>query len=229
MTAWIIILSLFYLYLSHRKIVGEFSKVIRRFGGGNRAFIWLWSLIFLPGTILHEISHFLVAAATGAKTGKVEILPENLEKGWEKEEKSGGFVLGYVQTQNLNPISGFLTGIAPFVFGLAFLIWLASSLRSGFGGDITLMTVLQVYLFFTIANSSFPSWSDIKQTLSLVVIVLVALAAAFIFGIQLQFTKTHPQIIVLVDALSFALLISVILNTVIVVVIMMINRAFKRH
>ncbi len=228
MSAAVVLLSLIFLYLSHRKIVSEFSKLIHKFGGGRGVVIWLWSIIFLPGTIFHEIAHFLVAAATGARTGKIEILPEDLEEEWGVEEKGGGVTLGYVQTQRLNPIRGFLVGIAPFIFGLAFLIWLASLLRTSLDAGNYSLFALELYLFFTIANSFFPSWADIKQTLPLVVILLIAGVVALFFGFQLRFTQARPEIVNLLDIMSFALLISVIVNTSVLGILLIANRFIKR-
>ena len=223
----VVLLSLIYLFISKKKITSEFSRLIHKFGGGRGVVIWLWSIIFLPGTVLHEITHFLVAAATGTRTGKVEIFPENLEEEWEAEETGKGITLGYVQTQRLNPIRGFLVGMAPFFFGLAFLIWLASLLQTSFEAGNYSLFALELYLFFTIANSFFPSWSDIKQTLPLIVILLIAGVVALFFGFQLQITP-GPQFWGLIDSLNFALLISVILNTLVLGILLLLNRITKR-
>lgn len=223
-----VLVSLIFLYVSKRQITLEFSRLIRKFGGGNRAVIWLWSIIFLPGTIFHEVSHFLVAAATGAKTGKIEIFPEILEKNWEAEETGKGVALGYVQTQNLNPIRGFLVGMAPFILGLAFLIWLASLLETSFNSGTIKLFLFEIYIFFTVANSFFPSWPDIKQTLPLVIILITAGIVALIFGFQLQFKEAQPQIQNLVEILSFALLVSVIVNTLVLGILLIINKIIKR-
>lgn len=227
MSATVALVSLIYIFISKRRIIHEFSRLIHRIGGGRGAVIWLWSIIFLPGTILHEIAHFLVAAATGTRTGKIEIFPENLEEEWEAEETGKGVTLGYVQTQRLNPIRGFLVGLAPFFFGLAFLIWLASLLQISFNAGNYSLLALGLYLFFTIANSFFPSWADIKQTLPLIVILLIAGIVALFFGFQFQITP-GPQVWSLIEALSFALLISVIMNTLVWGVLLLANR-LARH
>ncbi len=50
----------------------------------------LFSLIFLPGVLLHEISHFLMAHLLGVRTGRFSIIPKKLE--------GGRIQLGYVET-----------------------------------------------------------------------------------------------------------------------------------
>ncbi len=226
MTATAILLCLAFLFYSNRKIISEFSKLIHKFGGGSRVIIWLWSLIFLPGTVMHEISHFLAAAATGARTGKIEVFPEILQGNWQAEEEGRGVVLGYVQTQKLNPIRGFFVGLAPFIFGLIFLTGLALLLQTSYNSRTFPLFGLEIYLFFTIANSFFPSASDIKQTLPLAVILILLVLVALVLGVQLH-PNPSPALISLFNTLGFALLISVILNTAVLLVLFVLNRLLK--
>lgn len=166
-----VLLSLLALLLTKKKMTADFSRFVHRIGGSQHTVIVIWSLIFLPGTLIHEVSHFLVAALTGARTGKIEIFPKYLED-------DSHVALGSIQTQKLNPLQGFLVGLAPFISGLALLIWLASLLQAGLATPNYWLLVIEGYLFFTIANSFLPSWSDIRQTLPFVIIfLLVALSA----------------------------------------------------
>jgi len=226
MSIWVVLLSLIFLYASNRAIVIQITRLVHKIGGGKRAFIWLWSVIFLPGTIIHEMSHFLAAAATGAKTGKVEVLPEILEKNWESETSSKGAVLGYVQVQKLDPIRGFLVGMAPFFVGLSILIWLASLLGNSYSNQSWPLFIFEIYIFFTLANSFFPSWTDIKQVLPLVIILIFAGILAIFFGLQLHFTREIPQIQQLISSLGYALLISVIINFLAAGFLFIINQIF---
>ena len=50
----------------------------------------LFSIIFLPGVVLHEVSHYLMAILLGVRTGRFSILPKKLE--------GGRIRLGYVET-----------------------------------------------------------------------------------------------------------------------------------
>ena len=219
-------LSLILLFLSKRWLTLELGRLIHRFGGGRHTLIVIWSLIFLPGTVIHELSHFFFAIITGARTGKIEIIPEYLEDEWEDESKGGSVALGYVQTQRLNPLQGFFVGTAPFIVGTVLLVWLASLLRTEFDSGQTLYLVLQGYLFFTIANSFFPSWSDIKQTLPVVIIVLVAAILAWILGFQI-FIGPDSRIISLSDTIATTLLISVAVNLILCTILFLVNHIRK--
>lgn len=219
-----VLLSLAVLLFTKKKMTLDLSRLIHRFGGGQHSTMIVWSIIFLPGTLIHEISHFLVAALTGARTGKIEIFPEYLE---DSDEESTHVALGSVQTQKLNPIRGFLMGIAPFIFGMALLVWLAFLLQTAYSEGNTWLVILEGYLFFTIANSFFPSWTDIKQTLPFVIISLVVALLAWYFGFQISLSSTSYVWTVL-DSLWKAVLISILLNLAIIGVLFILNQITKR-
>lgn len=203
-----------------------FARLIHRLGGNQKTLIVLWSIIFLPGTVIHEISHFLLAAATGARTGKIEIFPEFLEKELDEEE-SGSVRLGSVQVARLNPIQGFLVGLAPFFSGLALLIWLASMLQTDFQMERFWPLAIETYFFFVIANSFFPSWSDIRQTLPLIFISIIVGLLIWLLGFQFQISPISP-IWGLLDTLGHALMVSITFNFVILITLLLLNR-FLRH
>ncbi len=226
MSALLVVISLVFLDLSKSQLVKQITRLIHHLGGGQKGTIITWSLIFLPGTIVHEISHFLVAALTGARTGRIEIFPEYLEE----EENNGkkGVALGYVQTQTLNPIQGFLVGIAPFASGIALLVYLTSLIQNSYLNHYYQQLAFQGYFFFTIANSFFPSWSDIKQTLPLVAITGIIGIIFWLLGFQIFYTPTSG-ILSLIESLTIAIMISVGINLFIILVLFLINQVFSRR
>ncbi|MFH1336216.1 MAG: hypothetical protein ABII96_06835 [Candidatus Zixiibacteriota bacterium] len=207
-------------------MTADFSRFVHRLGGSQHSAIVIWSLIFLPGTLVHEVSHFLAAALTGARTGKIEIFPKYLEDE-SGENKSTHVALGSVQTQKLNPLQGFLVGIAPFISGMALLIWLASLLQTGFADRNTWLLVLEGYLFFTIANSFFPSWSDIRQTLPFVIISLVVALLAWYFGFQI-FLNSNSFIWPILNSLWQAIALSALLNLSLIGILFILHHLPKR-
>lgn len=166
----------------------------------------------MPGTIIHEVSHFLAAALTGARTGKIEIFPQlprkTLEGEIDKNVKTQR--LGSVETQSLNPIRGFIVGAAPLIVGAGLMIWLAANFKvdifiavlnpstslgmtgTGLGMTERMLPLLKLYLFFTIANSLFPSWADVKQTLPLIAIGIILGGILWTAGIQVKIGPDSP-------------------------------------
>lgn len=217
-----VFLSLVALVLTKRLMTTNLVRLIHRFGGSQHSAIVIWSIIFLPGTIVHEISHFLVAALTGARTGKIEIFPEYLEKEVD-ESKTAHVALGSVQMQKLNPLQGFLVGIAPFITGIALLIWIASLLQTSFAAKEIWTLILEGYLFFTITNSFFPSLTDIKQAIPFVIISLLVALGAWYFGFQV-FLSSNSYIWIILNSLWKAIVISVLINLVIFIVLYILNK-----
>lgn len=221
-----VLLGLFGLFLTQRRMTLSLSRLIHRLGGNQNLLIWFWSLVFLPGTIIHEISHFLVAAATGARTGNIEIFPEFIDDFLEKKERHG-VALGSVQVARMNPLQGFLVGLAPFLSGMVLLIWLASLMRVNYSTQNISVLSLQIYLFFVIANSFFPSWTDIKQTLPLFALSAVAILLAWFFGFQLVIGTASPVWPIL-DSMAGALLLSLLFNLVIIGFLFLVNSLRRR-
>lgn len=211
MTYFYFLFILISVLFSTRFITDQFSHLVHRLGGSRKFAIYLWSFIFLPGTLIHEISHFLVAALFGARTGDISIFPEFLDTETANKKTSDHFTLGYVQVQSLNPIAGFFVGFAPFISGLILLVWLSFLIQSDFSQSNTVLLILEIYLFFTITNSFIPSRTDLKQTFPLILILSILFLLGWYFGVH--FSIPFPaELISVFDSLKAALLISLIIN-----------------
>lgn len=116
-----------------------------------------WYIIWaLPGTVLHELSHLLVAAVTGGKPAGFSIFP--------RRDPEEGWVLGSVTITNPGPISALPSALAPLWLNVvAYFLFVEWGLW--FPQDLphTLLRYLTVYLF---AYSSVPSGRDILVAIS---------------------------------------------------------------
>src|SRR5512135_1932794 len=63
--------------LLHREIQAVFLILTR----DTRLTMGIFSLLFLPGVFLHELSHFVMAKILQVRTGKFSILPQTLPDG----------------------------------------------------------------------------------------------------------------------------------------------------
>lgn len=64
---------------------------------------WMYILVLLPSTLLHEVSHWLVALLLGARPSFPSIIPKKDKEGW---------ILGSVRF-TLNPLTAALIALAP--------------------------------------------------------------------------------------------------------------------
>lgn len=220
-----LLISVLALLFAQRILGKQISRLVRRFGGGHNAVIWFWSVLFLPGTLVHEVSHFLMAAATGARTGSIEILPEFIEDDLKPGE-SRSVKLGSVQVGSMNPIQGFLVGLAPFITGSLILTWLSTVLLPQFQAKEYLIFGLAAYLFFTVANSFFPSREDLKHTLPFVVLMILLALGAWYLGIDLNISA-NARISEIAGSLGTAFFASFGVNAVIIFILFLVNRILR--
>lgn len=156
--------------------------------------ITLFSIIFLPGVLLHEFSHYVIARILAVQTARFSLIPQMLP--------NGRLQLGYVETVRSDILRDSLIGAAPLIAGGSLVAYLAITrldllplwdvLRNGQWGLVWLgLTLLPkaadfplwFYLLFTISSTMLPSQSDRHAWLPLgvalaVVIVLAVLAGA---------------------------------------------------
>ncbi len=149
----------------------------------------LFSLLFFPGVLLHELSHYLMARLLGVHTGRFSLIPSLVEEGKLR--------LGYVETAQTDLLRDALIGTAPLITGGAAVAYLGISrlglvpLAAFIGqADWTGLWLglsalpersdfwLWFYLTFAISSTMLPSASDRRAWLpiSLVSLGLVGLA-----------------------------------------------------
>ena len=120
-----------------------------------------WQICWaLPGTLLHELSHLVVAAVTGGRPVGFSIVPR-------REASHGGrerWLLGSVTISRPGPVSALPSALAPlFLNVVAYHLYL--NWGNWFPADLqhTLMMYLAIYVF---SYSSIPSGQDLKVAFS---------------------------------------------------------------
>ncbi len=173
----------------HREIQASFLILSR----SPEFTIALFSIIFLPGVILHEFSHYLLALVLGVQTARFSLIPHMLP--------NGRLQLGYVETVKSDIFRDSLIGAAPLIAGGSIIALLAvarldllplwDALRNGQFGlfwlGLTLLPKTQdfplwFYLLFTISSTMLPSQADRHAWLPLGVTILVLLVLAVLAG-----------------------------------------------
>jgi hypothetical protein len=173
----------------HREIQAVILIVTRNPG----LTIGIFSLIFLPGVFLHELSHFAMAKILRVPTGRFSLFPQPLA--------DGRLQLGYVETGRSDVVRDSLIGAAPLIVGTIFVAYVAvyqldmrvlwDVLRNG-QMNLFWMGIrdlpraddfyLWFYLAFTVSSTMMPSHSDRHAWLELVISVGVIFAIALLLG-----------------------------------------------
>lgn len=153
----------------------------------------LFSLLFLPGVFLHEFSHWLMAQLLRVRTGRFSLLPRRI--GRDKLR------LGYVETEAVDFFREALIGAAPLISGSAAVAYLgmnclgvdsltAAAEAGNWAAFWQAMGALPqqadfwlwFYLAFTISSTMFPSESDRRAWLPVLLVVGVLFFLALAVG-----------------------------------------------
>ncbi len=159
------------------------------FNSSNAGMALLW-FVLLPGVLLHEASHWLMAKLLAVPTGRLRLSPTVQGK---------QVVLGSVEVKRTDPVRDSLVGLAPFLAGtlalLAIGYWVfdAASLglawQRGAWGQISELLLgafkvkdatLWLYLIFAVSNAMMPSPSD-RESWRLVLVYLAVVAIVMLF------------------------------------------------
>jgi hypothetical protein len=161
--------------------------------GSRYAATWFFWVLFLPGTLLHEVSHWLTAVLLQVKTGRLSL--------WPKPKRKGELQMGSVQVEVSDPFRHSLIGLAPLIFGSLVVLligrWLdleQVTLALGSGNLETIWLAIKstlalpdiwlwLYLIFVISNAMMPSASDRESWWSVVLYLCLALLLVIAFDL----------------------------------------------
>jgi hypothetical protein len=164
----------------------------------------LFSLLFFPGVLLHESSHFIMAQVLGVNTGKISILPRKLD--------NGKIRLGYVETESTDFLRDALIGMAPLLTGGIFItlvgvyqlglqtLW-SSIIQGHVTASIQIIKSATIkpdfwlwfYLIFTVSSTMMPSAADRRAWIPLLLCVLGLLGLILLAGIG-PWLMTHLEL-----------------------------------
>jgi hypothetical protein len=220
----------------HREIQAIFLIITRNPGVTMLAF----SLIFLPGVFLHELSHLLTAKLLGVPTGKFSLIPTVLP--------DGRLQLGYVEAAYSDIVRDSLVGLAPLVSGLAFvavvainrlhLVILWDTLRNGqmelFSMGLRALPTIPdlwiwFYLTFAVSSTMMPSESDRHAWRPLGVVSGVLLAFVLLAGAgPWMLANLAPTLNGFLRGTALILLVSILVHSLLIAPLLLIHRLLTR-
>lgn len=187
------LLTLLPLVFLQRLLHREIQAVLLILSRSPEFTIAMFSIIFLPGVLLHEFSHYLVAVILGVHTARFSLVPQMLP--------DGRLQLGYVETAKTDVLRDSLIGAAPLFSGGLIVAYLAVTrlellplwdvFRNGqfnlFWMGVSALPQVKdfpiwFYLVFTISSTMLPSRSDRHAWMPLGVGIVVLLALAVLAG-----------------------------------------------
>ena len=161
--------------------------------GDREIAVVLYALPLMPGIVLHEISHALVAKVLGVRVGRVCVRPRLSDD---------GIRLGFVPVEETDPVRASLIGLAPILSGSA-VILLIGYLFFGIGEvqkaltDGTWQSLIAhlvemlktrdiwiwTYVIFAVSNTMLPSRSDRESWTPILLFLVLAVALIWLAGL----------------------------------------------
>ncbi len=139
--------------------------------GNPDAALVLYALILLPGVLLHELSHAVMAFILRVRTSGLTV--------WPRRDQHGHIALGSVMVEKVDVARASLIGLAPLLFGCGAVLLighqvfgvsdLGTVIVAGEGPAIAAAlrrlfekpdALLWLYLIFAVSNAMLPSASD---------------------------------------------------------------------
>jgi len=173
----------------HRQIQTTFLLISRQ----PAIAITLFSILFFPGVVIHEFSHWLVARLVGVRTGHLSLLPRRMA--------DGRLRMGYVETAEADVFRDALIGAAPLLAGGLFVAY-AGFVHLG-GAEIQanaaptdwaslkpiLVSIYQLpdfwlwfYLTLAVSSTMFPSSADRRAWLPVGLVAALLILLVVISG-----------------------------------------------
>lgn len=214
--------SILLLFLLSKQVTLKLSYVFHRLTRSRSATIYILAFLFLPGTIIHELSHFLMAALLFVPVGQVDL--------WPKIE--GEYVkLGSVQIAETDIFRRFLIGAAPFLFGISLLLGTLFYAVNQQLFDNQWFILLMVYLAFQIGNTMFSSKKDMEGALELFGVILFFVIVFYFLGVRIpsfdpKLLFEHPTVMQVFQQGTFFLLVPLGIDILILVLLRIFS--FKR-
>lgn len=173
------------LFLLSKLVTSKLSYLFYRLTRSIRWTINILALLFFPGTLIHELSHLLMAALLFVPVGQMEL--------WPKMEDEHSVKLGSVQIAETDIFRRFLIGAAPFLFGISLLLGVLFYGVNAHLFNQRWYVAIMMYLAFEIGNTMFSSKKDMEGALELFGVILFFIILFYFLGVRLP--SFNPNII----------------------------------
>ena len=176
----VFLLLIIAIYIVSRLILKELFILLRKFFQSDFIVFSLVSLLFLPGTIIHESAHFITALLLILPVKSMTVFPK-----WDENEIKLGEVL-FIKKDFLRAI---LVGVAPVFFGIGILfslfyfhIYPANNIG---------LNIFYAYLIFSISANMFSSKQDLKDILLIIPVILLLIIIFYVFNIKINMNSLN--------------------------------------
>lgn len=163
------------IFFLSRVTINQLYRFFRIFIKNDKAIFTLISLIYLPGTIIHEFSHFVTVIILFMKVREFTIIPQ-FQDNYIK--------LGSVIYEKKDPFRSIIVGLAPF-FIILTCFWAAAILIT-FPTYNIVFDALLLYMVFVVSSSMFSSEKDLQDLVYLIPLLILIVGVIYVFDININ-------------------------------------------
>lgn len=194
-----------------RWITRNLGELSYRWVNDSDVALILYFVVVLPGVVIHELSHWLMAWALGIPVRKLSLGPQL--KGQGKRVS-----LGSVRVGEVDALRASLIGVAPLLGGSAVILgigyWIlgigglgeafagqgVEGLLAGLGQVVQVADVgLWLYLVFAISNAMLPSESDMSAVRPVLIFLAIVAGVLLVVG---GVPAIPEQVVTVVNAIA---------------------------
>lgn len=217
MLYFLFLIQIIALFFLTKWTTNEVFYFFRALGVEEKTIFIIVSLLFLPGTIIHELAHFFAAMILFMKVRDVKILPE-----FEENE----IKLGRVLYEKKDFVRGILVGIAPIFAGM-FFFWVIAYFRL-FPHQNILISIILGYIIFAVSSTMFSSKQDLVDIIYMIPLISILLGLAYVFNLRvdLLFKNIYVSKVIqeVVNKINWYVFLSLCINVAIIAFMKLLRR-----
>lgn len=160
--------ELLVLFFVSKSLIRSLASLIYTITRSHKAVVYILAILFLPGTIIHELAHLLTAGVMFVHVGEIDLFPEVQEDGVR---------LGSVQIGLTDPFRRMIIGVAPVIVGICVLLGVLYFAQLRFSAETAWWQIaLLLYTIFEVGNTMFSSKKDMEGVVGFVLTIMIVLA-----------------------------------------------------
>jgi hypothetical protein len=152
----------------------------------QRLVVWGMAIINLPGTLIHELAHLIVARLLLVRAYGLTLIPK---------AGHGHIVMGSVQVPRTDVLRSFIIGIAPVLVGLAAIFGLMWAMEAYNLWPSWTWRILAGIALFQIGNNMFSSSADMQDAGKLFILIAIIVALLYWMGWRPEWDWVEPLIL----------------------------------
>lgn len=213
-------LQILLIFFLSRKTTNYLFHFFNRLFKNKKISYLLITLIFFPGTIIHELSHYFCALILFLNVKEIKIFPEF---------KNNQIKLGHVLYYKKDFVRGLIVGLAPF-FGALFFFFFISYFQL-FPTSNFWQNFLFGYLIFAVSSTMFSSKQDLVDAVYIIPLILIIVSVFYVFDIKVDTIIQNEKLIQfflnLFSKINIFLFITIVIHLMVIILLNLFNKFLR--